>query len=158
MLLHFSVRHRVVGLIRKSVCNIESHTMHCCCGPSTNFTCPNSTTTCSDGYDTSGGDRKITWKCVAEKSTNHIPSNEVISVNMNHSIAIKFFIQIKKWHYDIHRDKLLIQNPNRPRFLGRMDAGSQMQERVNAGSGLELILYLEAETQNKGNFRSWYFI
>ena len=70
---------------------------------------------------------------------------------MNHSIAIK----LNKWHYDIHRDKLLIQNPNRPRFLGRMDAGSQMQERVNVDSGLELILYLEAETQNKGNFRLW---
>ena len=155
MLLYFSVRHKVVGLIRKSVCNIDSHTMHCCCGPSTSFTCPNSTTTCSDGYDTSGGNIKITWKCVAEKSTNHIPSNEVISANMNHSVAIK--LNKNKWHYDIHRDKL-IPNPNRQRFLGRMDAGSQMQERVNADSGLELILYLEEETQNRGNFRSWYFI
>ena len=79
---------------------------------------------------------------------------------MNHSVAIKLSIRFtneNKLHYDIHRDKL-IQSPNRQRFLGRTDAGSQMQERVNADSGLELILYLEAETQNKGNFRLWYLI
>ena len=74
---------------------------------------------------------------------------------MNNSVVIK--LNKNKWHYDIHRDKL-IQNPNRHRFLERMDAGCQMQERVNADSGLELIPYLEEETQNRGNFRLWYFI